>query len=306
MKVYFLGTSGTVPTKTRNLIGIAIKRKGKIYLFDPGENSQRQMIFLKLSFLKIHSIFITHLHGDHLMGIPGILMSCNLMNRKDDLYIFGPSGTANFIKSIFDSIIFNIGFNIIITEIDKKGPISNNDEFTVSAGFADHGCVCLFYIFEEKPRLGKFNREKALELKIPMGPLWKKLQFGEDIQLDDGRIIHSNQIVGQPRPGRKIVIALDTRPTQEILESSKNADLLIMDGTFSYSLLDKAIETKHSTVKESALLAKKANVRKLALTHFSSRYKDLTELFEEIKDIFPDALFPEDLTEIEIKYQNGD
>ncbi|MHA1230409.1 MAG: ribonuclease Z [Candidatus Helarchaeota archaeon] len=304
MKVYFLGTAGTVPTKNRNLIGIAIKREGKIFLFDPGENSQKQMIRLKLSFLKVHSIFITHLHGDHIMGIPGILMSSDLLNRTNDLLIFGPPGTKKFITSILDSIILNIGFDIIIKEVNTKGIIYEDKEFFIKAGLAEHNCFCLYYIFEEKPRRGKFDRQKAVDLGVPIGPLWKKLQNGEDITLKDGRTIRSRDVVGPPRPGRKIVIALDTRPTQDILEASKDADLLIMDGSFSHSLIDKALETKHSTVKESAQLAKNAGVRKLALTHFSSRYTDVSELRDEIKDIFPDAILTEDLMEIQIKYRD--
>ncbi|MHA1695452.1 MAG: ribonuclease Z [Candidatus Helarchaeota archaeon] len=306
MEIYFLGTSGTIPTKNRNLTSIAIKRKGKIYLFDPGENSQQQFFKVKLSLLKIHSIYITHLHGDHIMGIPGILMSSDLLNRKDDLFIFGPPGTANFIDCILNSIILNINFNVIVKEINRPAIIFEDKEFFILTGLAEHGCFCLYYIFKEKPRKGKFNRDKALELNIPIGPLWKKLQEGEDITLNDGRKIFSNQVVGEPRPGRKIVIALDTRPTKDILNSAKDADLLIMDGTFSYKLLDKALETKHSTVKESAELAKQAGVRKLVLVHFSSRYTDISELMEETQDIFPDTIFPDDLTKIEVKYRNGD
>jgi len=306
MNVFFLGTSGSIPTNERNLISIAIKREGKIYLFDPGENTQQKMIQMKLSVLKVNSIFITHLHGDHIMGIPGLIMTSNLLNRNTDLTIFGPPGTKNFIDCFITSVIINPNFNIIVNEITSDGLVYEDEEFQIFSGFGEHGCFSLFYSFNEKPRKGKFNREKAIELNIPMGPTWKALHEGKDIILPDGRKIYSGQVVGSPRPGHKIVIALDTRPNEAILAASRNADLLIFDGTFDDSLKEKAIETGHSTAKEGALLAKEASVKQLVLIHFSSRYSDLTALKDDVKDIFPDTMFPDDLTKIELVYNKNE
>jgi len=183
IEVYFLGTAGTVPTKNRNLISVCIKRKSHIFLFDVGENTQKQMLISKISVVKLHSIFITHLHGDHLMGLPGILMSANLMNREKELLIYGPPGIRKFVNSIQDSIILNLNYDVKVIEIENEGIILETDEYTIYAGLAEHNCFCLFYVLQEKPRPGKFNRQKAIELGIPMGPLWKKLQNGEDIIL---------------------------------------------------------------------------------------------------------------------------
>ncbi|MBD3227991.1 MAG: ribonuclease Z [Candidatus Lokiarchaeota archaeon] len=306
MQVHFLGTSGSIPTRNRNLVSVAIKRKGKIFLFDPGEGTQQQMIRNKLSVVKTHSIYVSHLHGDHIMGIPGIIMSAAMLNREKELLIFGPPGTLKFIQSFLNSVIVNPSFKILVKEVAGEEVIFKHEEFQISSGLAEHTCFCLYYIFEEKPRPGKFNKAKAEQLKIPIGPLWKKLQLGEDIVINDGRKIKSNQIIGPPRLGRKIIIALDTRPTDDIRNSAQDADLLIFDGTFDSSLKEKAVETKHSTVREAAQLANEANVKRLALTHYSSRYKDLSILKKDIENIRPNAIFPDDLTKIKIPYSNGD
>jgi ribonuclease Z len=303
MEVHFLGTSGSIPTKNRNLISIAIKRKGKIFLFDPGENTQRQMIKNKLSIFKIDSIFVTHLHGDHIMGIPGLIMSSSLLNREEDLFIYGPPGIARFIYAIIESVIVDLGFRVLIKEFDEPSIVFEDDELAVSCGLAEHRCFGLHYVFSEKDRAGKFHRRNAEQLGIPMGPLWKKLQEGEDIILENGEKVFSHQVVGPPRPGRKIVIALDTRPTDDIKKSAENADLLIFDSTYDNSLKDKALENKHSTAREAAIIAKDANAKRLALTHFSSRYSDLKSMRDEVSNIYPEAVFPDDLTVIKIPFE---
>ncbi|TFF86402.1 MAG: ribonuclease Z [Promethearchaeota archaeon] len=303
MEVHFLGTSGSIPTKERNLISIAIKRRGKIYLFDPGENTQRQMIKNKLSIFKISSIFITHLHGDHIMGIPGLIMSSSLLNREEDLFIYGPPGTARFITGVIESVIVDLGFRVLIKEFNEPCTVLEDDELKISCGLAEHRCFGLYYVFSEKDRPGKFHRKNAEQLGIPMGPLWKQLQEGEDIILENGEKVFSHQVVGPPRPGRKIVIALDTRPIDDIKKSAENADLLIFDSTYDSSLKDKALENKHSTAREAAILAKDAKVKSLALTHFSSRYSDLSSMKDEVSNIYPEAIFPDDLTVITIPFE---
>ena len=303
MEVHFLGTSGSIPTKERNLISIAIKRKGKIFLFDPGENTQRQMIKNKLSIFKICSIFITHLHGDHIMGIPGLIMSSSLLNREEDLFIYGPPGTARFINAIIESVIVDLGFRVLIKEFNTPSIVLEDEELKISCGLVEHRCFGLYYVFSEKDRPGKFNRKNAEQLGIPMGPLWKQLQEGEDVILENGEKILSHQIVGPPRSGRKIVIALDTRPIEDIKKSAENADLLIFDSTYDSSLKDKAIENKHSTAREAATLAKDANAKRLALTHFSSRYSDLSSMKDEVSNIYPEAIFPDDLTVIKVPFE---
>ena len=298
MKVIFLGTSGTIPTPSRGSPSVAVKRKGEILLFDCGEGTQVQFFRAKLNLQKITKIFISHLHGDHVLGIPGIIMTSSLQGRSKPMAIYGPGGTISFMKAITESLEHNSAFEIKVHDVGE-GVIVDDEEYSIRCVDGDHAVPVLAYALIEKERPGKFHPEKARILKIPEGPQWSQLQAGKSIN-HEGRIIKPSEVLGPPRAGRKLVYSGDTRPSQKILELSKGADLLIHDGTFDDTLREKAIEVGHSTVVEAAHLAKKAEVKRLVLSHISSRYQDVSILKEQIANIFPAAQIAEDFLEIEI------
>jgi ribonuclease Z len=297
LKVIILGTSGGIPTIERNLSAIAIKISREIILFDCAEGTQRQMEKAKLSVGKINKIFITHLHGDHIMGIPGILQTLSLQNREKPLHIFGPEGTAAFIKAIKSTVEFTLTFDVHIKEI-AEGIIFEAGDYFIECARTEHTNKSFALAFIEKDKPGKFHPEKARDLHIPMGPLWRKLQYWEIITLPDGKIIEPSEVVDPPRPGRKIVYSGDTAPCDSVIQISKGAALLIHESTYSDDLEEKAVETKHSTASQAANVAKEAGVEKLVLTHISSRYSNSNELQEQAKKIFQNTTIAEDLMEV--------
>ena len=300
LSVIFLGTSGSTPTPQRSLPAIAIKRKGEIILFDCGEGAQRQMIMAKLSFHRKMKIFITHMHGDHVLGLPGLIQTMSLFDRQRKLEIYGPKGLKEFIDVIQRTVQYTLTFPLEIHEIEKPGTICEEGEYAILAEEADHVIPSFAFALVEKPRPGKFYPEKARELGIPEGPLWSKLQKGHSVTLPDGRKIKPSEVVGPPRPGRKIVYSGDTRPCMNVVRLARNADLLIHDATLDDELFDKAYEDGHSTPSQVAEIAKKANVRRLVLTHISARYRSAEKLLEQAKRIFPNVLIAEDFMKIEV------
>jgi ribonuclease Z len=297
MQIIFLGTAGTIPTRFRNLPAIALKRKGKIFLFDAGEGTQIQFIKASLSMHRIEDIFISHLHGDHIGGIPGILQSLSLLKRTKVLRIFGPKKLKQYISAICENMYFELTFPVVISEVNS-GIIIDEREFYIECTPAEHKLDVIAYGFFEKSRPGKFFPEKAEKLGVPKS-LWKKLQSGEEVNIDN-RTIRPSDILGEERPGRKIVYAIDTRPCENVLNLSMGADLLIHDGMFSYDHEDKAIEGGHSTTFEAAELAKKAGVKRLILTHISSRYPNSSVLLSEAQSIFPNVEIAEDFLIVDL------
>ncbi len=299
LRITFLGTGGTLPTPNRNPSAILVNREGELMLFDCGEGTQRQMMRAKTG-MKINSIFITHFHADHFLGIPGLVQTMSFNGRTEPLDVYGPKWTKQMVKLLIDLGYYNLGFAINAHEMED-GDIIDKGDYFVKAVDTDHGIPSLGYVLEEKRRAGRFDREKAVELGVPEGPLFSKLQKGEPVIIN-GRKILPSQIVGKPRPGRKLVYSGDTRPCKSIEKESKGADLLIHDGTLADELKDWALETKHSTSKEAALLAKRAKVKQLILTHISSRYSESPEpLLQDAKEVFENVKIAEELMEIEIQ-----
>jgi len=300
MHVVFLGTGGSVPTTKRSLPAIAIQRKDELILFDCGEGVQRQMIRARVGLHRKTKVFITHMHGDHVLGLPGLIQTMSLLDRKQKLEVFGPIGIKAFLNGIQQTVQFVLTFPIEITEIKKAGLICEEREYQVHAVETDHDVVSLAYALVEKPRPGRFNPEKAKELGVPEGPLWSRLQHGEGVRLPNGRVVKPEQFVGAPRPGRKIVYSGDTRPTESLLKLAANADLLIHDATFDDELLNRAKEDGHSTPSQAAEAAKKAKAKWLILTHISARYKNTRVLLEQARKVFPKADVAEDFMEIDL------
>lgn len=301
LRIIFLGTGGTLPTPNRNPSAILINREGETMLFDCGEGTQRQMMRAKTG-MKLSSVFIMHFHADHFLGIPELVQTMSFNGRTEPLDIYGPVWTKQFTNLLVDLGYYKLGFSINSHELKDGDAIDKGDYFIRAIG-TDHGIPSLGYVIEEKKRTGRFKREKAVELGVPVGPLFSKLQRGEPVIIN-GRKILPSQVVGKPRRGRKLVYSGDTRPCKSIEKASLKADLLIHDGTLAEELRDWAVETKHSTSREAALLAKKAKVKQLILTHISSRYSESTEpLLKDARDVFENVRIAEELMEIEILLQ---
>jgi ribonuclease Z len=302
LRIIFLGTGGTLPTKNRNPSAIFINREGETMLFDCGEGTQQQMMRAKTG-MKVSSIFITHFHADHFLGIPGLIQTMSFNGRTEPLDIYGPTWTKQMVNIMRELGYYKLGFEIKAHELEG-GDILDKGEYSIKAVTTEHSVPSLGYVLEEKSRTGRFNREKAIELGVPVGHMFSKLQKGETITVK-GRMIKPSQVIGYNRPGRKIVYSGDTRPCDTIVRESVGADLLIHDGTLADDLHEWAIETKHSTTAEAAQIAKKANVLQLILTHFSSRYSENAEpLLLDAKGIFENTMLAEELMEIEIKFRD--
>jgi len=299
VKIIFLGTSGSMPTQSRSSSAIVIRRKGEVIFFDCGEGTQRRMVEAHIGFRRNTKIFISHLHGDHVLGLPGLIQTMTLLQRSRPLHIYGPEGTAAFVQA-FSSVLGGPGFPVKIYEISSSGPVFQGPEYDVRAVEADHDGPSWSYVLSEHPRPGRFHPEKARDLGVPEGPLWGRLQHGEDVELGGGRVVMSRDVVDAPREGFKIVYSGDTRPTEALLEAASGADVLIHEATFDDSLAGKADENRHSTVTQVATLAREAEVKALILTHISSRYPDASVLLEEATEIFPSTIIAEDLLELEL------
>jgi len=298
--VIFLGTGGSWPTVKRNVSAIAVKRGGEILLFDCGEGTQRQIQRSGLSYMQIKSIFISHFHGDHFLGLPGLIQTMQLNDRKEPLTIYGPRGISRIVEIVKNLGYFRPSYEIVGKDVDEGDEI-RFDGYSVRPFRVEHNVPALGYVLEEDMRPGRFNKKKALELGIPEGPLFGRLQRGESIKLKDGRMITPDMVLGPPRPGRKVVYTGDTKPCNKVVEFARNADLLIHDATFLSDLEDVAIEYGHSTARQAAEIAKEANVDRLVLTHISPRYLDDRAIEEEAKNIFENSIVARDFLKLEVK-----
>ena len=298
MKIVFLGTSAAQPTERRGLSCICLEKEGEILMFDAGEAAQISYMKSGLGWNKKMKLFVTHLHGDHCVGILGLLQTMTMRNRTEPLEVFGPSGIEEFIGANIKVLNFGLSFPVLITTI-KEGKIFDDNTFSIYAHRANHSIVAYSYLFEEKDKPGRFSVENAKKLGIPEGELWKELQNGNEIKIND-KIINSDQVLGEKREGKKIGFSGDTMPTKELEKFFEGCDFLVFDSTFLEEEKQKALDTCHSTAKQAATLAKNSNVKNLILTHFSARYKDETQHLAEAGKIHNSVITAKDLLEIEI------
>ncbi len=302
LRITFLGTGGSLPTRNRNPSAVMVNREGELILFDCGEGTQQQMMRAKTGMMSLSSIFVSHFHADHFLGIPGLIQTMSFLGRKEPLTIYGPEGTREFTELFKALGYFNLKYEIRGVELSPGDTVEGKD-YVVRALKTEHSIPSLGYALVENPRLGRFNRERAVELGVPPGPLFAKLQRGSPVEVD-GRLVRPEEVMGIPRSGRTIVYTGDTRPCKAVLEASRDADLLIHDGSFADEMADWAEESMHSTAGEVAALAKEAGVRKLVLTHISSRYTDDVEpILKDSKKVFENVIVAEDLMELEIPYR---
>ena len=303
LRITFLGTGGSMPTPNRTPSAIAVNREGELLLFDCGEGAQQQMMRAKTG-MKIAAIFLTHFHADHVLGIPGLIQTMALQGREEPLEIYGPRYVDKFLYHLLALGYAGRGFEIKALEL-AAGDTIRRAGYEIRTMKTEHNVTSIGYVLEEDKRPGRFNRERAIELGIKPGPLFARLQSGYSITVDE-REIKPEQVLGPPRPGRKIVYTGDTRPCASVIDASKDADLLIHDGTLSEETKEFAVEYMHSTALEAAEVAKKAGVRKLMLTHLSARYSDLEgarKLRAEAQQIFENTEVASDLMTIEVGYR---
>jgi ribonuclease Z len=300
IRVVFLGTSGSVPTLKRSLPAVVVQCPRDQWMFDCGENVQHQMMAAKVSFHRKTKIFITHLHGDHVLGLPGLLQTMALMDRKEPVQVYAPKGLKDFLVCTKETLNFGLTYPVDIFEILAEGLVVDEEDYQVIATKSNHSIVGYSYAFIEKPRPGRFYPKKALALGIPAGELWSKLQRGEEVKAADGTTVKPSDVMGPPRPGRKIVYTGDTKPFEWFGKFAEGADLVIHDCTFDDSLKEKAETDGHSTPSQAAGQAKAANAKKLVLSHISARYPDASLLLEQAKKVFPNSILAEDYLELEL------
>ncbi|MCS7135813.1 MAG: ribonuclease Z [Nitrososphaerota archaeon] len=301
MRIIFLGTGGGMPSRRRGLPAIAIKYAGSTLLFDCGESTQRQAMLAGLGFKRDFKIFLTHLHGDHVLGLPGLLYTLSMLSRNDPVEIYGPSGTEEVVKALLITTSGTTSFPIKIVEVDE-GVVYTSREYKVEAIRTEHTTKSLAYKLQEKERPGRMRVEYLESIGLPRGPLWGKLQRGYAV-VYRGRKITPEEAVGPPRKGRVVVYTGDTRPTERIVEFSRNADVLIHEATFSHNLSERAKAEGHSTAREAAEIAAAAAVKRLYLFHISPRYDNNPEqLLSEAKSVFPQTYLSEDFMQFDVPY----
>ena len=299
MKLVFLGTSAAQPTENRGLSCICLEKDGEILMFDAGESAQISFMKSGLGWNKKMKIFVTHLHGDHCVGILGLLQTMSMQNRTEKLEIFGPNGIDEFIGSNIKVLNFGLSFPVMITTI-TEGKIFEDEKFSIHVGKANHSIDAFSYLFKEKDKPGRFNLEKAKQLGIPEGKLWSELQKGHEITINE-KTIKPEEVLGERRPGKKIGISGDTMPTQYLEKFFEDCDYLVFDSTFLDEEKLRAKETCHSTAKQAATLGKNAKVKNLILTHFSARYKDEIGHLKEAQEIHDSVITARDFLEVKIK-----
>ena len=296
MQILFLGTSSMVPTKERNQNGILISYGSEGVLVDCGEGMQRQLKIAGVSLTKITKILISHWHGDHVLGLPGLIQSMSAAGYEKTLMIYGPLGTKKFMEKMFEVFIFDRKINFEVYEV-TNGRFFENEEIVLEVGLLEHNIETLGYNIIEKDKR-KINLKFVKKIGIPDGPLLGKLQDGKDIMWKGNKIDadEATYVVG----GKKVTVISDTVPCKAAGILAKDCDLLICEATYSSNLESKGEEHGHMTAKQAAELANMSNTKKLVLTHFSARYKNTHELEEDARNYFDDVLCAKDFMRISV------
>ena len=303
MQLTFLGTGGGLPSPSRGVSALAVQIGRDILLFDCGEGTQRQFMLSSLSFMKVSNVFITHFHGDHFLGLPGLMQSMNFSGREDDLHVYGPEGTVETVSTVATLGAFRPLYDIYADEM-ADGDVVDLGFCSVRAIAADHTVPALSFIIEEPERRGRFNAHRARELGVPEGPLFARLQAGETITVR-GVEIDPSEVLGPPRPGRRIVYSGDTRPSDALLDASRGAEVLVHEATMDSSLEEGALEYGHSTARAAAEMARAAGVGQLILTHISTRYDSAEMLEAEAREVFPNTIVAHDLMSFPVTHRDN-
>lgn len=312
MQITFLGTSSGVPTRSRNVSSIALRlpQRPEIWLFDCGEGTQHQFLRSDLKVSQISRIFITHLHGDHIFGLTGLLASCGLAGNAKRIDIYGPAGLSDYLQACVRYSQTHFSYPVKVHTI-QPGMIFEDEEYQVVCGYLKHRVTALGYRIIEKDKPGRFDVEKAQQLGIPPGPIYAQLKQGKTVTLPDGRIVRGSELCGEPQIGRKFVYCTDTVFCDGAVELAQDADVLVHEATFAHQDAEMAFQRLHSTSTMAAQVALSAGVKQLIMTHFSPRYAPgnaivLDDLLKEARAIFPNTEMAYDFLTHEIprRYHN--
>lgn len=309
MEAVILGSSSASPTLRRGLSSVALIREGETILFDCGEGTQFRMLEAGIPRRKFHRIFITHLHGDHIFGLPGLISSLNLNQREYPLHLYGPRGLQRYLHFMTSfPRPTRLGFELKVHELPNghAGEICSTNDYTVECAPLDHTVPAFGYRLQEHDRPGRFDGALADELGIPFGPIRGRLIRGESIRLKDGRTVHPHDVVGESRRGRGFAYCTDTAYCREALDLALDADLLIHEATYGDDARDMARDRKHSTIRQAATIARRAGVRTFVATHFSTRYDGpaLRHLEAEGREVFEDLIMAKDLLRVPIDHED--
>ncbi|PFP27430.1 ribonuclease Z [Bacillus sp. AFS073361] len=304
MDIFFLGTGAGMPAKLRNVTSIALKlleERGAVWLFDAGEATQHQILHTPIKPRRIEKIFITHLHGDHIYGLPGLLSSRSFQGGESEVTVYGPKGIKDYIHVSLSISQTYLKYPLVVIEIEE-GIIFEDEQFLVESRRLDHGIPSYGYRIVEKDRPGTLLADKLKEAGVQPGPIFRKIKNGEAVTLDDGRTIDPTEFLGPEQKGRVVTILGDTRYCENAISLAINADLLVHEATFSAHEEKLAHDYFHSTTHQAADVAKKAHSKLLCLTHISSRYdrNAWQELVDEAKEVFPNTDIAEDFKEIKL------
>jgi len=299
LDLVFLGTAGSMPTAQRAPAALLVRRGGDRLLFDCAEGTQRQLLRSSVGLVELGEIFVTHFHADHILGLPGLFKTFSLRGRERPLEVHGPRGLVDLLGSL-KRVVGKLSYEVRVVELEP-GDVLERDGYRLAAFEVAHGVPAVGWSLIEATRPGRFDVETADALGVPSGPARGALQRGESVTLPDGSIVSADQVLGPPRPGRKIVITGDTAPSETVVEAAWGAEVLVTEATFSEEELERAQETMHQTAAQAAGIAQRANIGLLALTHLSNRYFG-PEIAREAREIFPDTVVPKDFDVVEVPF----
>jgi ribonuclease Z len=310
MQIEFLGTGAGSPSKQRNVSSLALRlleERNAVWLFDVGEATQHQILNTTIRPRKIEKIFITHLHGDHIFGLPGLLSSRSFQGGTEPLTIYGPVGVKEFVQATLRISESRLSYPIKFVEITDDGEIFNDRTFSVYAERLDHKITCFGYRVVEHDHPGELQVDKLRKLGIPSGPVYGQLKEGKTVKLADGRVLNGNDFIGAPQKGRIVAILGDTRKTKNAIDLANNADVLVHESTFGKGESKLAHNYYHSTNVQAAHIAQNAHVHQLLLNHISARYvgKKAYNLANQVRDIFPNTRVVKDFDVYDIPFKGG-
>ena len=299
LDLVFFGTSGSVPTAQRAPSALLVRRGGERLLFDCGEGTQRQMLRSSVGLIELREVFVSHFHADHYLGLPGMLKTFTLRGREVPLTVYGPAGLKDLFSAL-RRVFGKLPYELELVEL-RPGDVLDRGDYNLVTFPVAHGVQSLGFALVEHPRPGRFDVEAADALGVPNGPARGLLQAGESITLEDDTVVTPDEVLGPPRPGRRVVLSGDTAPSATVLEAARGAEVLVHEATFLEEERERAQETGHATALEAAELAREAEVGLLALTHLSNRYFG-PEAAREARTIFPETVVPKDFDLIDVPF----
>ncbi len=305
VQVTFLGTSSGVPTRSRNVsaVGMRLPQRSELWLFDCGEGTQHQFLRSSLRVSQLRRIFVTHMHGDHVFGLPGLLASLGLSGHCEGVDLYGPDPLREYLEGVLRSSSTRLSYPIRVHSVREAArtgrPLLEDGDLRVRVAPLNHRVPAFAYRVDQRPRPGRFDVEKARAMGIPPGPVYGDLKAGRSVTLADGRVVAGSSLCGPPLPGVSVVYCTDTTYCEAAVALAKGADLLIHEATFAHGEAELAFQRQHSTSTMAAQAALAAGVKRLALTHLSPRYVSgnavtAEDLLQEARAIFPDTLLASD------------